>query len=247
MTASLFFNRMIFNASSGGTADFVVASPVPGYRVPAGIVPNGAIVSYTAETADKSQWEVGQGACNTGTVLRTTVRENSLGTTAKINFTTAPIVRLDYHTQDVLEFLQGIVTSQFDKTNDVTLADVPGLSLSLRAGAKYRGRATLYTTMSGANGMKVGMGGTVIPAAPAGSFRAHAFPLIGGASPSNGQVVTALGQITSGASSFTIIELSFYIDVLTAGTLTVTFSQGISGGTASSVQLGSNITATSVP
>lgn len=90
-----YFDAVYFLASTSGTGDFGVASAVQGYRTPAtASVPNGAVGGYRAESSDLSQWEIGSFTYSTTgpTVARTTVLSNSLGTTAKINFTAAPNV-----------------------------------------------------------------------------------------------------------------------------------------------------------
>lgn len=84
-----------FNPAAGGTTDWTYASPVTGYQglAAAGAI-SGRLYKYRAESADLSQWEVGEGAYNsgTGTLARTTVLSNSSGTTSKINFAAAPQV-----------------------------------------------------------------------------------------------------------------------------------------------------------
>ena len=94
-----------FNPSTGGTADWTYASAVTGYQSPAaaGVV-NGRLYKYRAESADLSQWEVGEGAYNTstGVLARTTVLFNSSGTTAKINFSTTPQVAVVALREDLI-------------------------------------------------------------------------------------------------------------------------------------------------
>lgn len=103
---------VLFTPTLGGTTDWVVSAAVQGYMTPAlaGAV-NGKKYKYRAESADLSQWEVGEGvyASGTTTLPRTTVLYNSSGTgTAagqsgagtKISFSTVPSV--------------GIVPSKFD-------------------------------------------------------------------------------------------------------------------------------------
>lgn len=84
-----------FLATAGGTTDFGVASAVQGYQTPAAAgAANGGTYGYRAESTDLSQWEVGVATYSTTgpTLARTTVLYNSLGTTAKINFSAAPNV-----------------------------------------------------------------------------------------------------------------------------------------------------------
>ncbi len=86
-----------FNPAAGGVADWTYSSSVTGYQGPAaaGAV-NGRLYKYRAESADLSQWELGEGAYNsgTGTLARATISSNSSGTTAKINFSAAPQVAI---------------------------------------------------------------------------------------------------------------------------------------------------------
>ncbi|MDP3076643.1 hypothetical protein [Bradyrhizobium sp.] len=92
-----FLNACRFNPAAGGTTDWTYSSPVPGYQPPAaaGAV-NGRSYKYRAESVDLSQWELGEGAYNsgTGTFARTAVLFNSSGTTTKINFSTVPQVAI---------------------------------------------------------------------------------------------------------------------------------------------------------
>lgn len=86
-----------FLPTAGGTTDWTVSSAVTGYQTPlaAGAI-NGAVYRYRAESGDQAQWEVGYGAYNSGTpfLARTTVLFNSLGTTAKVNFSSIPQVAI---------------------------------------------------------------------------------------------------------------------------------------------------------
>lgn len=90
-----FLNAVLFNPTLGGTTDFTVSAAVQGYMTPnAAGASNGAVYRYRAENATLTEWEIGYGTYNTGTgvLTRTVVLYNSLGTTAKINFTAAPNV-----------------------------------------------------------------------------------------------------------------------------------------------------------
>lgn len=84
-----------FLPTLGGLTDWTFSAAVTGYQSPAaaGVV-NGTLYKYRAESADLTQWEIGEGAYNTGTgvLARTTVLFNNLGTTAKINFSAVPQV-----------------------------------------------------------------------------------------------------------------------------------------------------------
>lgn len=89
-----YFDAVLFRAASSGTGDFVVSSAITGYRTPrAASVPNGATGSYRAFSDDLTEWEQGTYVYTSGTTTAVrTVTANSLGTTAKINFTVAPQV-----------------------------------------------------------------------------------------------------------------------------------------------------------
>lgn len=98
-----FANSVLFTPAAGGTADFVVSAAVQGYMTPALAGAVTGVYKYRAESADLSQWEIGEGTYTSGTttLTRTTVLYNSAGTgTAagqsgagtKINFTVAPTV-----------------------------------------------------------------------------------------------------------------------------------------------------------
>jgi hypothetical protein len=94
-----------FNPTAGGTTDWTYSSAVTGYQSPtaAGVV-NGRLYKYRAESTDLSQWEVGEGAYNTGTgvLARTTVLYNSSGTTSKINFSAVPQVAIVALKEDLI-------------------------------------------------------------------------------------------------------------------------------------------------
>lgn len=103
-----------FVPTAGGTSDWTFSSAVVGYQSPtlAGVV-NTRAYKYRAESADLSQWELGEGTYNTGTgvLTRTTVLYNSSGTGTgvgqtgagnKINFSTTPQVAMVITKEDFL-------------------------------------------------------------------------------------------------------------------------------------------------
>jgi hypothetical protein len=110
---SAFLDGCRFNPAAGGTADWTYASAVTGYQSPAAAnAVNGATYSYRAESADLSQWEMGVGTFNTGTgvLARTTVLFNSLGTTAKVSFSTVPQVAIVALAEDLTRANFGLGT-----------------------------------------------------------------------------------------------------------------------------------------
>jgi hypothetical protein len=108
MTASAFYNRVVFIPFTGGTGSFQVNAAAPGARTPGNVpIPNNTVVSYTAVSFDLTQWECGQGNYNNGFLSRDTIRESSSGN-AKVNFSFAPTVQLDYHAQDIITVQGGV-------------------------------------------------------------------------------------------------------------------------------------------
>jgi hypothetical protein len=109
-----FLDCVRFNPTAGGTTDWTYSSAVTGYQSPAaaGVV-NGTRYKYRAESADLSQWEIGEGAYNTatGVLTRTTVLFNSAGTGtgsgqsgagSLINFSAAPQVAIVALAEDLI-------------------------------------------------------------------------------------------------------------------------------------------------
>ncbi len=126
-----FLDRCIFTATSSGTGDFVVSAAVTGYQTPASAgVTDGATYSYAAQSADLSQWEVGQGVytVSTTTLARTTVLFNSSGTTAHISFSAAPQVMVTLLDEDVRTILTSdgtffVATTGSDTTGNGTVGN----------------------------------------------------------------------------------------------------------------------------
>lgn len=109
-----------FNPVAGGTGDFVYSSTVTGYQSPSQAnAVNGRLYKYRAESSNLTQWEIGEGAYNsgTGTIARTTVLYNSSGSGTlqggggtKINFSSTPQV--------------AVVVLSVDLENGVTFSEV---------------------------------------------------------------------------------------------------------------------------
>lgn len=118
MTA-LFADLVRFSPTAGGTTDWTFSSTIQGYQSPtSGGMVNGQNYKYRAESADLTQWEIGEGSWNssTGVLARTTVLYNSAGTTAKISFTAVPSVAVVALNSDIQNakrtrtVFQGVVT-----------------------------------------------------------------------------------------------------------------------------------------
>lgn len=92
MSAGGYLDGCSFIPASAGTGDFVVSAAVKGYQTPGSAGAAAIVYTYRAESADKSQWEIGFGAYTIGTttLARTTVLASSTG--SKVSFTAAPNV-----------------------------------------------------------------------------------------------------------------------------------------------------------
>lgn len=103
MAISQLFDRVRVNVSTSGTADFVITTAVAGFRTPADAgVADGTPVTYTAQSSDLLQWEVGQGfyVAATTTIQRSNVSSSS-NANALVNFTASPVVFLDAVASDI--------------------------------------------------------------------------------------------------------------------------------------------------
>jgi hypothetical protein len=145
-----------FNPTAGGTTDWSFSSAVTGYQSPvaAGAV-NAAIYSYRAESNDLSQWEVGFGTYNSGTgvIARTTVLFNSLGTTAKVNFSTTPQVAIVALAEDLAA--TGVANTFTQKQTAPAFA--PNASLASAWGIDFQG-VTVTIAAGGNSALLVGAG-----------------------------------------------------------------------------------------
>jgi hypothetical protein len=139
-------NACKWNATSGGTGDFVVSSAVTGYQTPAGAgAVNGAIYRYRAESADLSQWEVGYGAYTVAgtTQARTTILVSSTGG-AKVSFSAAPIVGIVAVAEDMVNISS---ETQAETGTDNTTATSPqAVSQAILANARP------FANIAGRNG-----------------------------------------------------------------------------------------------
>jgi microcystin-dependent protein len=93
MSAGGYLDGCGFIAASSGTGDFVVSVAVQGYQTPASAsAVNGTVYTYRAESADKSQWEIGFGAYTSGTTTLARTTQLATSTGAKVSFLAAPNV-----------------------------------------------------------------------------------------------------------------------------------------------------------
>jgi hypothetical protein len=141
-----FLDGCRFNPTAGGTTDWTYSSAVPGYQSPAaaGVV-NGTLYKYRAESADLSQWELGEGAYNTstGVLARTTVLFNSSatgtgagqsGAGTKINFSTIPQIAVVALKEDLLSVQEA---NSFTSTQQAQALTNLGLGTPLAAWTVY--------------------------------------------------------------------------------------------------------------
>lgn len=128
------------------------------------------------------------------------------------------------------------VSTQYDTgSNDTTLDNIPGLSVTLIGGKTYRFRAVLFTSAA-AGGVRAGIGGTCTATAI----------IYQGINLESGVLITratALGTTVAGAiTAAAIITIEGMITVNAGGTLTVQFAQQVNNATVSSVLVGSHFT-----
>ena len=127
-------------------------------------------------------------------------------------------------------------TTNFNKTNDTTLADVTGLSFNVEASVRYSFEATLYTTSGSSGGVKFAIAGT----ATATTFidEALVFNAAALAAQTRATIIgTAIGGVTAVTAALCTITGTILVNA--AGTLTVQFAQNVSNATTSTVLAGS--------
>jgi len=155
MSATGYLDACGFAPASTGAGNFVVSGALTGYQTPAtaGAV-NGAVYSYRAESADKTQWEEGFGPyASSGTTLsRTTITANSAGTTSAISFSTVPNVYITSLSSDLRNaslLNNGIVaTAQLG-------SGAPGPTTALFGDQSYAGSPRLLNTVTANNSATV--------------------------------------------------------------------------------------------
>jgi hypothetical protein len=176
-----------FLPTAGGTTDWIYAAAVQGYQSPAsaGIL-NSTNYKYFAISADSSQWEIGEGAYNTGTnvLARTTVLFNSSatgtgsgqsGAGTKINFSTVPTVSIVALNEDLVSktYLTGGASLQTNPsdpgsaTSSTTLVHMgfggtckltPATTGRVMIAFNYGGSNASGTTAGGGYGIQYGTG-----------------------------------------------------------------------------------------
>lgn len=166
-----FLTACRFNPTAGGTTDWTYSSAVTGYQSPtAATVVNGTTYRYRAESADLTQWEVGEGPYNTGTgvLSRTTVKFNSSGGTSKINFSTTPQVAVIVTADDFFQptTLTNSLSGDVSLSNVSNYFDGPSVAQGTSGTWLASGTVTLLDTSGAASfTCKLWDGTTVIASA----------------------------------------------------------------------------------
>lgn len=139
------------------------------------------------------------------------------------------------------------VTSPFNKTSSVVLANITGLTQTVSAGQTYAFETILYTT-SGAGGIQFAIAGT----ATATAIIYEGQIMLAGQSSTNGPFTsraTALGAaiLNDLGDTTAYVRITGTITVNAGGTLTVQFAQALSDVATSSVLVGSTFAVALVP
>lgn len=150
-----FLDLCRFTPTAGGTTDWTVSSAVTGYVTPAGAnAVNGRLYKYRAESANLSEWELGEGAYNTatGVLARTTIILSS-NAAAKVNFTSVPQVAVVALKEDLIsiEEVNSFTTTQ-KKQAQSNLLVAPTIQSFLSGSGTY-------TTPTGCTRIRVRMVG----------------------------------------------------------------------------------------
>lgn len=139
-----------------------------------------------------------------------------------------------------------IVGTQFDKTNDTTLADVTDLTANVEAGGVYTFEAVLFTVSNIGTGVKAAISG----GCTATSIIYEGTTYSAGVSVASAAArTTTKGNAVGGITAITVarIDITGTIVVLAAGTLTVQFAENAAIAlTVSSVLINSKFTVTRV-
>lgn len=135
-----------------------------------------------------------------------------------------------------------LVSTQFNKTTDTTLANVTGLTRNVEAGRAYAFEAVLFTTSDVAGGVKAAISGT----ATATSIIYEGLTINAGLITQSRTTTlgNTVGAVTAVTAATIIIKGTIVVNA--AGTLTVQFAQNASNGAASSVLVNSTFQLTPI-
>lgn len=179
-----FLNACRFNPTAGGTTDWTYSSAVNGYQSPAAAnVVNGRLYKYRAESADLSQWELGEGTYSSGVLTRTTVLFNSSGNTSKINFSTVPQVAIVALKEDLISVEEANAFTAAQKAQariNIGMADghIPG---EVSNGSAASGEIGEYNSISGSGSLTSGVTINMVSiSVPAGDWEVFGHNFIAG-------------------------------------------------------------------
>lgn len=169
-----------------------------------------------------------------GRILFMTTADGAAAVTERLRIDSAG--RSTFSGEVTISAMEKRVSTQFDKTSSTVLGDVTGLSVSVVAAGVYSFEARLFTTSNSASGVKAAIGGTAT--ATAIVYQGMTFSGTSISANARGTAMAAeVGAVTAVTAAY--ITIAGTITVNAAGTLTVQFAQNVSGGTASSVLVGS--------
>lgn len=133
-------------------------------------------------------------------------------------------------------------TSTLTATSNTTLALIPGMTVTLLAGAVYDVELYITGTANASGGLKVALGGT----ATATSLSIDTWVYNSTAVAAQGVVTSLASNLVANTGAFTTLFASGTIQVNAGGTLTVTAAQNVSFATASTFLVNSNIVLTRI-
>ncbi len=141
--------------------------------------------------------------------------------------------------------LSSRVTTRFDKTTDITLANVPGLSLTLAIGS-YQFRAEVFVTANATGQGQVALSGTATASAMSCILLSVDTDSAGFGQATPSTALDVASPLGAGLGTDYYVTFSGLITISAGGTFTVQFAQNSPTGT-SSVRVGSNMIATLIP
>jgi hypothetical protein len=199
MTATTFLDRVIFQATSAGTGDYVQSAAVTGFQtVQTAGGTNAQVYGYAAENVARTEWEVGHGTWTsaTQTLARNSILFNSAGGSSATNFSSAPKVMLSILAED----LTGLNTSGWLLTNGN-----PGDISTTPTAASTNGNGMTLNAFAG-DGDGIGLGGSANLIAGDGGLIAGGIDISGGNASAGpgGDVLITGGTGTSIGGSITI-------------------------------------------
>jgi len=205
-----FLNACRFNPTAGGTTDWTYSSAVNGYQSPAAAnVVNGRLYKYRAESADLSQWELGEGTYSGGVLTRTTVLFNSSGNTSKINFSTIPQVAVVALKEDLISIEEANAFTAAQKAQartNIGMADghIPGEASN---GSAASGEIGEYNSITGSGPLTSGVTINMVSiSVPAGDWEVFGHNFIAGGGATSMTNFTMSISTVSGTQNMSTVD-----------------------------------------